>query len=195
MTIMMDRNSSDPGPVTALLQRSVDGDPGARDEVWSLVQHELKALARVRLASESAAATWQPTDLVNEVWLKLNGLKMDLRGRSHFMAMAATAMRRVLIDHARERRRDKRGGGIRVVTLNSQLAGVLATPDVEILDLDRALNELAELDERKAQAIELSYFGGLTDAEVAEALAVSEPTVKRDLRSARAWLATVLGAA
>lgn len=193
MTIMKDRKPSDPGPITALLQRSVDGDPTARDEIWLLAQHELKALARARLASESASSTWQPTDLVNEVWLKLNGLQMDLRGRSHFMAMAATAMRRVLIDHARERRRDKRGGGVRVLTLNSQLAGVLATPDVEILDLDRALNELAELDERKARAIELSYFGGLTDAEVAEALTVSEPTVKRDLRSARAWLATALG--
>jgi RNA polymerase sigma factor (TIGR02999 family) len=156
---------------------------------------ELRALARVRLAQESGSPTWQPTELVNEVWLKLSGLKMELRSRTHFLAMAATAMRRALIDHARERRRDKRGGGIGALTLNSLIEGADVATSIDILDLDRALTDLADMDARKAKAIELSYFGGLTDRQVAATLGIAEASAKRDLRSARAWLATALRAA
>jgi RNA polymerase sigma factor (TIGR02999 family) len=183
-----------PGPITLLLQRSADGDIDARDAIWALTQNELKALARARLAQESGSPTWQPTELVNEVWLKLCDLQMDLRNHTHFLAMAATAMRRALIDHARERRREKRGIGFSAVTLSSSIESAGNMLTVDILDLDRALTELATMDARKAQAIELSYFGGMTDAEVAATLDVSEPTIKRDLRSARAWLATALQA-
>jgi RNA polymerase sigma factor (TIGR02999 family) len=183
-----------PGPITLLLQRSANGDLEARDAIWALTQNELKALARARLAQESGAPTWQPTELVNEVWLKLSDLQMDLRNRTHFLAMAATAMRRALIDHARERRREKRGNGFSAVTLSSAIEAAGNALTVDILDLDHALTELAVIDTRKAQAIELSYFGGMTDGEVAGTLGVSEPTIKRDLRSARAWLATALQA-
>jgi RNA polymerase sigma factor (TIGR02999 family) len=189
---MVETPASVPGPITLLLQRSAEGDASAQEAVWSLTQNELKALARSRLAQESGSPTWQPTELVNEVWLKLCNLHMDLRNRTHFLAMAATAMRRVLIDHARERRREKRGSGVEAVTLSSNIDAASAALSVDILDLDRALDELAELDARKARAIELSYFGGMLDAELAEHLGVSEATVKRDLRSARAWLASAL---
>lgn len=189
---MVESTSHTAGPITRLLQRSADGDASAREAVWSLVQNELKSLARARLAHEPGNHTWQPTELVNEAWLKLCDLRMDLRNRVHFLALAATAMRRALIDHARERRREKRGGGIGAVTLNPAMIGADDALAVDLLDLDRALTELAGLDARKARATELSYFGGLTDAELAAVLAVSEPTVKRDLRSARAWLATAL---
>lgn len=149
-------------------------------------------MARARLARESGVPTWQPTELVHEAFLKLCGLRLPLRDRSHFLALAATAMRQVLIDHARGKRRDKRGGGARALTLDSQLPASEGVASVDILDLDRALAALAALDPRKARAIEGSYFGGMTDAELALALDVSEATVKRELRSARAWLATAL---
>jgi RNA polymerase sigma factor (TIGR02999 family) len=183
------------GEVTALLRRSAAGDAQARDALWSLAHDELRALARARLSREQGTQTWQPTELVHEAFLKLCDLRMPLADRAHFLAMAATAMRQVLIDHARGKRRDKRGGGAAMVTLHSQLASDAEAADIDILDLDRALSELAALDERKARAIEWSYFGGMTDAELALALEVSEATVKRDLRSARAWLATALGGA
>lgn len=187
--------ATEQGDVTLLLQRSAQGDDAARDALWSLMLDELRALARVRLAQESGSPTWQPTELVNEVWLKLSGLKMELRSRTHFLAMAATAMRRALIDHARERRRDKRGGGIGALTLNSLIEGADVATSIDILDLDRALTDLADMDARKAKAIELSYFGGLTDRQVAATLGIAEASAKRDLRSARAWLATALRAA
>lgn len=178
--------------MTQLLQRSAQGDAAARAQVWEAAHGELRALARARLQRESGNPTWQPTELVHEAFLKLCGLRMAFQDRAHFMAMAATAMRQVLVDHARERRRDKRGGGLRAVTMDSRLVGHEGAQDIDLLDLDRALSELATLDLRKARAIELSYFGGLADAELAQALEVSEATVKRDLRTARAWLATAL---
>ena len=184
----------DPATLTGLLQRSAAGDVAARDAVWSMAHAELRELARVRLARESGAPTWQPTELVHEVFLKLCGLSIGYKNRAHFLAMAATAMRQVLVDHARERKRDKRGGGERALTLDTGVAANSGARAIDVLDLDRALHALADLDARKARAIELSYFGGLADRELAEVLDVSEPTVKRDLRSARAWLASTLDA-
>lgn len=189
---MSDQASLPAGEMTQLLQRSAQGDAAARAQVWEAAHGELRALARARLQRESGNPTWQPTELVHEAFLKLCGLHMAFHDRAHFMAMAATAMRQVLVDHARERRRDKRGGGLRAVTMDSRLVGEAGAMDIDLLDLDRALSELAALDPRKARAIELSYFGGLADAELAQALEVSEATVKRDLRTARAWLATAL---
>ena len=177
--------------LTGLLRRSAAGDVVARDKLWALAHAELREMARARLAREAGMPTWQPTELVHEAYLKLCGSGLGYCDRAHFLAMAATAMRQVLVDHARGRRRDKRGGGDRPVTLTTALPGA-ASQDLDLLDLDRALSTLAELDARKARAIELSYFGGLADRELAEVLDVSEPTVKRDLRSARAWLATAL---
>ena len=184
---------SEPGTLTGLLQRSAAGEVAARDAIWAMAHAELRELARMRLARESGA-TWQPTELVHEAFLKLCGLRIGYKDRAHFLAMAATAMRQVLVDHARARRSDKRGGGERAVTLDTGVAGGTGTGAIDVLDLDRALHALAGLDARKARAIELSYFGGLADRELAEVLGVSEPTVKRDLRSARAWLASALEA-
>jgi RNA polymerase sigma factor (TIGR02999 family) len=182
------------GTLTGLLRRSAMGDVAARDAVWAMAHAELRDLARARLARESGAPTWQPTELVHEAFLKLCGLEMGYQDRAHFLAMAATAMRQVLVDHARARQRDKRGGGQRAVTLDTGLVASSNVGAIDVLDLDRALDTLAGLDARKARAIELSYFGGMADREVAEVLDVSEPTVKRDLRSARAWLAATLDA-
>jgi RNA polymerase sigma factor (TIGR02999 family) len=184
----------EPGTLTGLLQRSAAGDAAARDAVWAQAHTELRQLARARLARESGTPTWQPTELVHEAFLKLFGLGIGFKDRAHFLAMAATAMRQLLVDHARSRKRDKRGGGERAITLNTDLAGATGPGSIDVLDLDRALQTLAGLDARKARAIELSYFGGLADRELAEVLEVSEPTVKRDLRSARAWLASTLDA-
>lgn len=180
------------GDVTLLLRRSADGDRSAWQEVWTLTERELKMIARSRLSKEYGRHTWQPTELVNEVWLKLSDLRMSPNDRTHFLALAATAMRQVLIDHARKRARAKRGKDYQFVTLSAEVVGKEDALALDILDLDQALTGLAALDERKARVVELSYFGGLTDAEIATTLDLSDSTVKRDLRSARAWLATEL---
>ncbi|MEM1081532.1 MAG: ECF-type sigma factor [Pseudomonadota bacterium] len=180
------------GDVTQLLRRSADGDRAAWQQVWSLTERELKMVARSRLSKEYGRHTWQPTELVNEVWLKLSDLRMSPNDRTHFLALAAMAMRQVLIDHARKRARAKRGKDYQFVTLSAEVIGREDALALDILDLDQALTALSTLDERKARVVELSYFGGLTDAEIASTLALSESTVKRDLRSARAWLSTEL---
>ncbi len=183
--------TSDP-PLTDLLQRSAAGDGAARDQVWHQVHDRLRRLAQARLAKESAAQC-QPTELVHEAYLKLADLELAPRDREHFYAIAANAMRQVLVDQARARNRAKRGGGQPAVTLNSRFADG-APPVVDVLDIDRAIRALEQADARKARAVVLSYFGGLTDDEVAETLSVSPATIKRDLRTARAWLATALDA-
>jgi RNA polymerase sigma factor (TIGR02999 family) len=180
------------GEVTRLLRRSAEGDAAARDAVWSLAHAQLRELARSRLARESSQPTWQPTELVHEAYLKLCDLRMSLADRAHFLALAANTMRRILIDHARGKQRAKRGGDVFAVTLDAQLADDGNVIGIDLLDLDAALEQLAALDARKARAIECSYFGGMSDTELAAALGVSEATAKRDLRSARAWLATML---
>jgi RNA polymerase sigma factor (TIGR02999 family) len=194
---MTDRTAS-PGdpPLTELLRRSADGDRAARDRLWAEVHDQLRALARSRLARE-APVTCQPTELVHEAFLKLSGPDVEPRDRNHFMALAAVAMRQVLVDQARSRNRQKRGSGARPLTLDTR-AGTdsdATTDGIDVLDLHTAIDELAEADPRKAEAVVLSYFGGMTDDEVAEALDVSPATVKRDLRTARAWLSTALGPA
>ncbi len=183
-------------PLTELLQRSADGDKQAQDAAWSHIHDQLRAVARVRLQRE-AAPECQPTELVHEAFLKLDGLTLAPRDRSHFLALAARAMRQVLVDQARARRAEKRGGGQPALTLKTNWIDHNAPAEqqaCDVLDLHEAINHLATMDERKAEAVVLSYFGGLTDSEVADALAVSEPTVKRDLRTARAWLASTLAA-
>lgn len=194
---MAERSSSAPGtpPLTELLKRSARGDVRARDQVWSQVHGQLQALARSRLARE-APVTCQPTELVHEAFLKLVGHAPTPRDRNHFLALAAVAMRQVLVDQARARGRAKRGAGQRPLTLVSRSLAEPGsdrdTAQIDVLDLHGAIDELAEVDPRKARAVVLSYFGGLTDDEIAEALEVSPATAKRDLRSARAWLASAL---
>ena len=178
--------------LTALLRQSVAGDTVARDQLWRRVHDQLRAMARSRLARESAGAGLDATELVHEAYFKLESLAIEPRDRLHFFALAARAMRQVLVDQARASRSDKRGGGQAPITLLTQQAPDKQRRALDVLDLEQALAELEGLDERKARVVELSYFAGLTDEEVAAALNISSATVKRDLRTARAWLATAL---
>jgi RNA polymerase sigma factor (TIGR02999 family) len=153
----------------------------------AVVYPELRAIAQRQLTHESAGHTLQPTALVHEAYLRLIGVEIEWTDRRHFFAVAARAMRRVLVDHARARRREKRGGDAVLVTLDDELA-IAVDSGVDLLALDEALDRLAALDERKARAVELHFFAGLSYDETARALDVSPATIDRDLRMAKAWL-------
>ena len=165
-------------------------DPQA-SQLFPLVYGELRKVALNYLGRERAQHTLQPTALVNVAWLRLRvQRRVDWEGRTHVLAVGAQAMRRVLIDHGRGRRRQKRGGGEAHVTLHTWLNAVNNDP-VEMEDalaLDAALHKLAEVDARQASIVEMRYFGGLTVPEVAEALGVSVRTVEGEWTHAKAWL-------
>ena len=165
------------------------GDERALDALVPLVYEELRRLAAARLRGEREGHTLQPTALVHEAYARLVRAELSFSDRVHFFAVAAQMMRRVLVDHARRARSAKRGGGLRAVTLEEHVASPGADT-MDILALDQALERLAEQEPRKARAVELHFFGGLSYKETAEALEVSEATVDRDIRMARAWLAT-----
>lgn len=179
--------------ITGLLRRWRGGDPGALDQIVPLVYDRLRRLAHHRLRSEPDGSL-NTTGLVHEAYLRLvAGPDPDLRDRSHFLALASRVMRNVIVDHARARKAAKRGGGVSPEWLGDPLAAV---PDREIeayADMDAALRRLEELDARQSRILEQRYFGGLSLEETAAALGISLATVKRELRSARAWLATELG--
>jgi len=172
--------------VTRLLQSWSAGDRAALDELMPLVYDRLRALAGRHMNAERPDHTLRTTALVHEIYLELVDANVAWQNRVHFFAIASKLMRRVLVEHARSRGRTKRSGGAKVVL--EDFMAVSPEPNPVILELDDALNRLAEVDERKAQLIELSYFGGLTYEEAAEALAVSPATVHRELRLAKAWL-------
>ncbi len=180
-----------PTEVTRLLSAWRAGDQDALDRLVPLVYDELRALARRRLRAERGDHTLQATALVHEAYARLVGADLDLADRAHFFAVAARTMRRILVDHARGKAREKRGGGAAVVTLSEDVVAD-DEPGEDLLALDEAIGRLAELSERKAKVVELHYFGGLTYPETAAALDVSEATVDRDLRMAKAWLANEL---
>jgi RNA polymerase sigma factor (TIGR02999 family) len=171
-----------------LLRAWSGGDEGALERLIPLVEAELRRLARGYMGSERRDHTLQVTALINEAFLRLTDARqLRWQDRAHFLGISARLMRRVLVDHARARGYQKRGDGARRVMLDEAL---VASPglSLEILALDRALDELAAADPRKARVIELRFFGGLTVEETAEALHVSTDTVKRDWRVARLWL-------
>ena len=173
--------------ISELLQAWNDEDPRARDELASLVHQELRKRAAAYLRRERRGHTLQPTALVHEAYLRLVGQRRAAwQNRAQFFAVAAQMMRRILIDHARGRAAAKRPGGLRV-TLDE---GLQAVPplDCEVIMLDEALRDLARLDERQAQIVELKYFGGLSEDEVAAVLSVSRATITREWQSARAWM-------
>ncbi|MEZ4416546.1 MAG: sigma-70 family RNA polymerase sigma factor [Gemmatimonadota bacterium] len=172
--------------ITRLVLEWREGDEAVLEQLMPLVYRDLHALAQRYLQNEKSGHTLQATALVSELYLRVAGSDVAWEGRGHFFAVAARTMRRILVDHARKRSREKRGGGQVGVTLHEDLAAD-ARPDT-FLDLDAALQRLSELDERKAKAIELLYFGGLGYEEIAKVLDVSPATVHRDLRMARAWL-------
>jgi RNA polymerase sigma factor (TIGR02999 family) len=179
----------DPSRVTRLLHDWKEGDGAAFDALLPLVYDELRRLASRTLRGEAAGHTLRTTALVHEAYVRLVGSEVEWEGSGHFMRVAARAMRRVLVDHARARKSQKRGGGAPAVALDA-LSGLLpgaSRPD-DVIELDDALERLLTLEERKGRAVELHYFGGLSYEEVAEALEVSTATVHRDLRMARAWL-------
>src|SRR5690606_16048081 len=174
--------------VTTWLHRLRDGDPQALDRVLPLVYDELRALARSQLRNERSAHTLNATALVHEAFLRLNQREqLEPADRGHFFAIAAQAMRRVLIDHARSRNRIKRGGGQRAITLDE---GAFLTDEAaeELVALDQALERLAAANERAARVVEQRFFAGLTLEETAAVLGVSLKTVQRDWILARAWL-------
>lgn len=186
------RERSDPPPepvdVTLLLHRARDGDARALEDVFPLVYDQLQDLAGRQLRRERAGHTLQPTGLVHEAYMKLvGGNDVDWRDRAHFLGVAARAMRQVLVDHARRRQAAKRGSGAEPTTLTGKGLGESMDLD-ELLDLDRALDRLEEVDSRLRRVVEFRYFGGLKDAEIAEALGVSRRTILRDWARARAWL-------
>ncbi len=181
--------------ITQLLIEWSKGNGAALDELTPHVYRELHALARTYLSRGHRSQTLQPTELINEVYLRLidRSQPVQWENRSHFFGIAARLMRMVLVDYARARRAAKRGGEAGSVTLEETMAfSPGRSPDV--LQLDEALNRLAQLDERKAKVIELRYFGGMNREEIATALGLTVPTVKRDLHLAVAWLRRDLAA-
>ena len=174
--------------VTKLLRAWSAGDEAALGALIPLVEAELRRLARIYMARERLGHTLQTTALVNEAFVRLvDARQVGWQDRSHFLGIAARLMRRVLIDHARTRGVQKRGGGDHKVALDDGMA-VAPAPDFNLLALDRALEALAAVDERKSRVIEMRFFGGMTVEETAEALHVSSDTVKRDWRLAKLWL-------
>lgn len=173
---------------------SLPGSDGSMDELFSAAYEELRRLANAVTRGE-AAVTLGPTALVHEAWLKLaSSLNLEPHSRLHFRRIAARAMRQVLVEAARRRQAGKRGGpDAAFVTFDDSLDGQVSTA-AECLDLNSALDELATLDSRQAQVVEARFFGGLEVSETAELLGVSEATVMRDWRAARAWLALRLSA-
>jgi len=177
-----------PGEITRLLVAWGDGDEQALGALIPLVYDELRRRASARLRHESTDSTLQATALVHEVYLRLvDQRRVGWRGRAHFFSIAALMMRRIVIDHARSRRYAKRGGGMIRVPLEEtpESAG---RPVPDLLELDRALHELAASDPELARLVELRFFGGLTSREIGAVLGMSVPTVTRRWRLARAWL-------
>ena len=176
-----------PEAVTTLLQAWSQGDESARDQLLPLVYDELRKRAAAYLRRERRDHTLPPTALVHEAYLRLVGQRSAWQSRAQFFGVASQMMRRILVDHARARKAAKRpGSGLRVALQED--AGAVDPIEVDLILLDRALDELAALDQRQGRVVELRFFGGLSLEEIAETLGVSLATVNRDWRLARAWL-------
>ena len=187
MDVNDDAHQTDPAEVTALLGEIRAGEDGASGKLAELVYRELRGLARAMMSENAAGHTLQPTALVHEAWLKLVGHLGAVQDRPHFFAIAATAMRQVLADHARAQQRLKRGGEARRITF-SEGDIVDARADFDLLEFSDALEKLAQISERQARVVELRLLGSLSIKETARFLGVSDRTVKTDWQMARAWL-------
>lgn len=177
-----------PHNITKLLVEWSDGNQSALDELYPLVYDELHRLARRYMSRERTGHTLQTTALINEAYVRLvDQRNVHWANRSHFFAISAQIMRRILIDHARRHAYAKRGGGAQQVSLE-EVAAIVPEQGREMLRLDEALKSLAEMDPRRSQVVELRYFGGLNNEEIAGVLHISENTVTRDWNMARAWL-------
>lgn len=181
------------GEVTLLIERARDGDREAFDRIFELLYPELRQIAHRRLARGARDGPIETTALVNECYLKFIQRKsLTPADRSHFLAYSATVMRSIIVDAARAAQADRRGGDVEQVTLDSELIGKVPAASDEILDVHAALGDLARIDERLGQVVEMRYFGGMEDAEIAEALGLSTRTVRRDWDKARLLLAHAL---
>jgi RNA polymerase sigma factor (TIGR02999 family) len=186
--------TADPSEITALLVRIADGDPDGLDRLMPLVYDQLRRMAASQLRRERAEHTLNPTSLVHEAFLRLvQTTPLTAQGRAHFFGIAASAMRRILVEHARKRHAQKRSQH-QQSTLDTNAESIAGASSAEILDVDEALARLALLSARQAQVVELRYFGGLSLDEIADVRGVSLATVKRDWVLARAWLQRELSA-
>ncbi len=179
------------GEATRLLASLCEGDQPSQERLLELVYEELRRAAASALRRENAGHTLQATALVNEAWMRLIGQsQVEWQGHDHFLAVAATAMRRVLVDHARSKKRDKRGGGAQREDLHSGIVDFSHDLDerLDVLTLHEGLEKLQEHSERAARVVELRFFAGMPEDQVARTLGVARPTVTRDWAAARAWL-------
>jgi len=182
-----DADGTDRERISQLLADWANRDPAAREQLVPIVYEELRRLAHHYMRGERSGHTLQTTALVNEVYLRLAGIDgLQWRDRAHFFAMAATLMRRVLVDYARQRSREKRGAGVSVTSLDAN--AVAPQPAVDVVALDLALDRLAAVDPQQSRVVELRFFAGLSVEETAEALGISPATVKRDWATAKLWL-------
>lgn len=179
--------ATSPQEISQLLERSSNGNKEALDELMPMVYEELRRLARHYMRRERAGHTLQTTALVNEAYVRLVGYKMDWQSRAHFIAIAAQAMRRILVERARKHGSLKRGGDAQKVSLDDA-ATVSPQRVEEMLAVENALTSLEELDPRRGRIVELRFYGGLNVDETAQVLGISTPTVKREWRAAKAWL-------
>ena len=174
--------------VTELLNSARNGDKEALDQLFPIVYEELRRVASRQFANERTDHTLQPTALVHEAYQRLLGQhSVDWANRAHFFSIAAEMMRRILVNHAIEKRAQKRGAGETVISLED-VSAFPGSPDFDVILLDETLKRLAKLDERQSKIVELRFFGGLTVPEVAETLQISEATINREWRSAKAWI-------
>jgi RNA polymerase sigma factor (TIGR02999 family) len=181
------------GDITQLLTDLKAGKKGAAEALMPLLYNELRALARHYMRSERPGHTLQTTALVHEVYLRLGGERDEgWENKTHFMRVAARAMRRVLIDHSRRKRADKKGGKRKREPLD-KAAELMEEASFDLLDLDSALNRLSEIDEQMAQVVEIRFFGGLTVEETAKVMGISKSTVKHEWMMAKAWLKQQIG--
>ena len=179
---------AEPNPdITVLLQRAAAGETAAESQLFEAIYDHLRVIAKAVLTTERPGHTLQPTVLVHEAYLRLRGSGVDFQNRQHFFATAARAMRRILVDYARARVATKRPNPAQRVDLDDRL--VFAADDPEtIISIDTALDRLRECDDRQARIVEMRFFGGLTEDEIATVLKISSRTVKREWRFARLWL-------
>jgi RNA polymerase sigma factor (TIGR02999 family) len=182
------RQSLAQNEITLLLEQAGAGDKNAIDALMPVVYDELRRLAAHYLRSERQGHTLQPTALVNEAFLRLVGQQTEWQNRNHFFAVAASSMRRILVDYARQHLAEKRGGGEKI-SLDEAFVFVRERPQ-EFIAIDEALSELAATDERRARVVELRFFAGLNNEEIAKILGIHSNTVLRDWNLARAWLRT-----
>jgi RNA polymerase sigma-70 factor (ECF subfamily) len=181
------------GEITRQLDRWQAGDEGALDSLAPLIYPELRRVAAIQLNREGSLHTWQPTELVNETFLRLMANQPNVAGRNHFFAVVARLMRQILVDHARRRLAAKRGDGKIPVELDEVLHQITHKEDEVIVALHDALTQLAAFDERKAKVVDLRFFGGMSQQEIAEVCGVSVSTIANDLRLAEAWLRREVG--